>query len=322
MIRPVAAETIYARHRVEALVGTSGLFLIALAAHSHGSNAFAISLAVVAVLLAAFVLRRPRLQVDSDGLVVVNLLRTYRIPWRDVSGFGFGTTGATPCLTIRRTEGTVVGAAVVNDNYRSGYSQVQLDAIVADLQERLAAANGTSVSRELARPVPGSVEPRARRASRRVTIGVWSVCCLFLLIFGIVTAWQAAAGLPRTYSRLDTHGVHATATFAGCRVTGVRHHECRLMLVFGGRTRTWTYPEDYPQFNGLAVGAAVDVLVDPNHSATVYTEHDVAIRYDAGFGALAIVGIAFAVAGFLGLAFLLWLQHLAAVARSRFSGNA
>jgi hypothetical protein len=30
----------------------------------------------------------------------------------------------------------------------------------------------------------------------------------------------------------------------------------------------------------------------------------------------------FAVAGFLGLAFLLWLQHLAAVTRSRFSGNA
>ena len=58
-----------------------------------------------------------------------------------------------------------------------------------------------------------------------------------------------------------------------------------------------------------------------NHSATVYTEHDVAIRYDAGFSALAIVGIAFAVAGFLGLAFLLWLQHLAGVARSRFSGN-
>jgi Bacterial PH domain len=318
----VEAVTIYARHRVEALVGTAGLLLTALAAHSHRSNALAISLAVAGVLLTLFVLRRPRLHVGSDGLVVVNLLRTYRVPWSEIAGFGFGTTGATPCLTIRRTDGSVVGAAVVNDNYRSGYSEARVHAIIADLQDRLAAANGTSVSRELDRLSPGSVEPRARRASIRLTIVAWSVVCFFFLIFGIVTAWHAASDLPTTYSRLEAHGVHATSTFAGCRVTGVRRHECRLTLAFGGRTRTWTYSEDYPQFNRLAVGAPVDVIVDPKHPATVYTAHDVAVRYDAGFSVLAILGIVFAVAGFLGLAFLLWLQHLAAVTRSRFSGNA
>lgn len=239
------AETIYARHRVEALVGAGGLLLTALS-----------------VLLGVFVLRRPRLHVDSDGLVVANLLRTYRIPWRDVAGFGFGTTGATPCLTVRRTDGSLVGAAVVNDNYRSGYSQ---------------ATRSSPISRTGSPPRTARAEPRARTPCPRL------------------------GGAAR-----------------GCRVTGVRHHECKLTLA----GRTWTYSEDYPQFNGLATGAPVEVLVDPRRPTTVYTAHDVAVRSDAGFGVLAIVGIVFAVAGFLGLAFLLWLQHLARVTRSRFSGNA
>jgi Bacterial PH domain len=308
----VTPETIYARHRIEAVIATGGLLLTALAAHSHGANGLALSVAVGAVLLAAFALRRPRLHVDADGLVVVNLMRTHRIPWRDIAGFGFGTTGSTPCLAIRRTDGSAVSALVVNDNYRSGYTHAQVDAIVADLQERLAAANGTSVSREL---VTGS---RARRQSMRVTAAVSSVVCLFFLVFGIVTAWRATSDLPKTYSTLSAHGVHETARFAGCRVVDVREHECRLSLA----GRTWRYSEDYAQFRGLALGAPVDVLVDPKHPATVYTAHDVAVRFDAGFGPLAILGIVFAVAGFLGLAFLLWLQHLAAVTRSRFSGNA
>jgi hypothetical protein len=308
----VTGETIYARHRVEAVVATGALLLTALAAHSHNANGLAISLAVVAVLTAAFVMRRPRLHAGSEGLVVVNLVHTYRIAWRDVAGFGFGTTGATPCLTIRLTDGTAVSALVVNDNYRSGYTHAQVESIVADLQDRLAAANGTSVSRELA---TGS---QARRRSMRVTVAVWFTLCLFFLVFGIVTLWHAASGLPRTYSHLDDHGVHENATFAGCRVIDIREHQCRLTLA----GRTWTYSEDYRQFSGLEIGAAVDVLVDPKHPATVYTSHDVAVRYDAGFGALAIFGIVLAVIGFLGLAFLLWLQHLAAVTRSRFSGNA
>jgi hypothetical protein len=304
----VTQETIYARHRIEAIGGTGALLLTALAAHSHGSNGLAITLAVGSVLLALFVLRRPRLRVDSGGLTVVNLVRSRRVPWQEIAGFGYDT-----CLTIRRTDGSLVRAIVVNTNFRSGYSQARMDAIVADLQERLAAANGTSVSRELERPARGS-----RNMGFRTTIVVWSVVCGFFLILGVVTAWNAAAGLPRTYSSLDAHGVHETATFAGCRVIDVREHECRLSLA----GRTWKYSEDYPQFSGLGLGAPVDVLVDPKHPATVYTAHDVALRYDAGFGPLAIFGIVLAVAGFLGLAFLLWLQHLAAVTRSRFSGNA
>jgi hypothetical protein len=309
----VAAQTIYARHRVEAVVATGGLLLTALAVHSHGSNGLAITLAVAAVLLALFVLRRPRLHIDSDGLVVVNLVRIERIPWREIAGLGYGASGATPSLTIRRTDGSVVRAIVVNTNYRSGYTQAQVDAIVSDLQNRLAAANGTGVSRELERPAPGS-----RPSGLQTTVVAWSVVCVFFLIFGAITAWHAAAGLPKTYSHLSAEGIAETATFAGCRVTGVRRHECRLTLA----ARTWTYSEDYPQFNTLPIGAPIDVLVDPRHATTIYTAHDVASRYDAGFSALAIFGIMLAVAGFLGLVFLLWLQHLARVARSRFSGNA
>lgn len=295
---------------MEAVTGTGGFLLTALAARSHGANGLAITLAVIAVLVAAFVLRRPHLRVDSDGLVVVNLVHTYRVPWGEIARFGFDTTASTPCLTIRRTDGSVVHAVVVNDNYRSGYSTAQVDAITADLQDRLAAANGNAVSREVDTPAS------RQRVRSRLTIVVWSLVCLFFLILGTVSAWNAAIGLPRTYSHLEAHGVRETATFAGCRVVDVRQNECRLTL----SGRTWTYSKDYPQFNGLTAGAPVAVLVDPKHPTTVYTAHDVTVRYNAGFGPLAVLGVVFAVLGFLGLAFLLWLQHLAAVARSRFRG--
>lgn len=307
----MGSKTYYARHRIEAIAGTIGFLLTALAAHSHGANGLAITLAVTAVLVAAFVLRRPRLRIDGDGLVVANLLHTYRVGWAEITAFGFDPTASTPSLTIRRRDGTVVHAVVVNDNYRSGYSEAQVDAIIADLQDRLAAANGTTVNRALDKPA------RIKPARARLTLVAWFIVCLFFLVLGAIASWNAAEGLPKTYSRLDAHGAHETATFAGCRVVDVRQHECRLTLA----GRTWTYSEDYPQFNGLAAGNPVAVLVDAKHPTTVYTAHDVAVRYDAGFGPLAILGIVFAAGGFLGLVFLLWLQHLAGAARRKLSGE-
>lgn len=49
------------------------------------------------------------------------------------------------------------------------------------------------------------------------------------------------------------------------------------------------------------------MLVDPEHPAVVYTVHDVAVRYGAGFGGLEILGVGLTVAGLLGLGFFfLW----------------
>ncbi len=289
-------ETIYAAHRVQGIFG--GLFLgaLALIARSHDSNGLAIGLAAVGAFAVLLLLRRPRLEIDPDGLKVVNLLRTYRLRWTDIAGFGFGAAAMTSCLAIRRRDGTTVNAVVVSDDVRSGYSHQRVAEIVADLQQRHGAATGSSILRE-----PFVSEPRARRNSLRVLDAMWLLLCAFFLIFGLATAWQAAFDLPATYSRLSSSGVRATATFAGCRVTGIRDHECRLALAYQGRTRTWNYSEDFPQFHGLLVGAVVPVLVDPQDSTTVYTVHDVQERYDAGFGVLGIFGIALASVGAVGL---------------------
>lgn len=303
---PTSSKTIYSRRRLQSLFGVFGLLALALAAYSHGSNGLAIGLAAFGAVAAAYLLRRPRLHVGPWGVTVVNLARTYRVPWSEIAGFGFGSGGMVPCLSIRRRDGSTINALVVTDDVRSGYSPRRVREIVADLQDRLAAANGTPVDRELDHASRPDVEPRARRVSRRVQQATWFLLCLFLVAFGIATAWNAASDLPHTYSRLSSQGVRATAIFVGCRVTGIGDDECRLSLTYQGHTRVWSYSEDFPQFDHLPVGAPVDVLVDPKHPTTVYTVHDVAARYNAGFGGLEIAGIAMAVVGVLGFGWSFW----------------
>jgi hypothetical protein len=304
----VTAKTIYARRRGQAVISCVGLLVLAAVAHSHGSNGLAIGLVVFAGLTVLFLLRRPRLRVDSRGLIVANLARTYRIPWTDIEGFGYGSEGAVPCLTIHRRDGTVVKAAVVTDDFKTGYSSSRVEEMIEDLQDRLALATGTEVDRRLEAPRRPGVEPRTRSLSRRVQVMAPLLVWVFLLVFGIVITVNATSNLPHTYSYLRSHGVPATATFAGCRVTGIRDHQCRLTLTYLDRARTWTYSEDYSQFDRLPFGAPVAVLVDPRHPGTVYTAHDVETRFNAGLGPLAILGIVFAIVGTLGLGafFVVW----------------
>jgi hypothetical protein len=134
---------------------------------------------------------------------------------------------------------------------------------------------------------------------------------LFFLTYGAFTAWDSYHRLPRVYAALRAHGVPATAHLVRCTVPfgrgGIR---CRLSLRFDGRLRTWRYPEDTGQFTGLAPGAAIPVLVDPNNSKTVYTSRDVEHRTNAGTSPVFWYGVALAIAGLAGFAFLLWLQWL------------
>ena len=294
----VQRTTIYAARRFQSIVGAGFLVVLALVAHSHAADTLAIVLAVIGGGAAALLFRRPRLEIGPDGLEVVNFARRYRLPWNEIAGFGLGSTRMISCLAIRRRDGSIVNAVAVTDDVRSGYSPQRVSEIVADLQRQLSDYNGSSVLPDFEFPT----RQRATRNSSRVRDVMWLLVCAFFVVFGVVTTWNAAADLPRTYSHLSSHGVRATALFTGCRVTGIRDHECRLTLTYGGRTRTWNYSEDFPQFDGLSVGAPVPVVVDPEHPTTAYTVHDVETRYDAGFGVLAIFGIVLAIVGVLGLA--------------------
>lgn len=150
---------------------------------------------------------------------------------------------------------------------------------------------------------------------------IWALLCLFFVVFGAYSAWDSYHRLPQRYARLRTHGVQATANLVKCApgIGGGRGVGCRVSLRFAGHARTWDYPEDVRQFEGLRAGAPIPVLVDASDPATVYTVRDVERQTNAGasspllwFGVV-LVGI--------GLAGFAWLLRLVGIL-PRLSGAA
>jgi len=135
--------------------------------------------------------------------------------------------------------------------------------------------------------------------------------CLFFVTYGAFLAWDSYHRLPHVYAALRARGVPATANLVRCAPgIGIYHGvRCRVSLRFDGRLRTWNYPEDSAQFKGLAVGAAIPVLVDPNNADTVYTRRDVEHTTNAGISPVFWYGVVLVVLGLAGFAFLLRLRR-------------
>lgn len=127
--------------------------------------------------------------------------------------------------------------------------------------------------------------------------------CVFLLGYGTFLVWQGLVTLPHTYDQLRRTGASATAQVVLCApgIGGGRGTGCRLRLVFAGQARTWAYPEDSRQFEHLAPGAPVAMLVDPADPDTAYTRHDVEARTNAGSSPPTALGVALGAAGLAGL---------------------
>jgi hypothetical protein len=156
-------------------------------------------------------------------------------------------------------------------------------------------------------------DARQRKALRRLRLyaAVAILVCLFFVVYGAFVAWDSYHRLPHVYATLRQRGVPATANLVHCEPgVGIYHGvRCRLSLRADGRLRTWTYPEDSAQFRGLAVGAAIPVLVDPNNSNTVYTRRDVDHATNAGTSPVFWYGILLVLLGLAGFAGLLWLRR-------------
>ena len=152
-----------------------------------------------------------------------------------------------------------------------------------------------------------------RGALRRVRFyaALAILVCLFFVTYGAFLAWDSYHRLPRVYAALRARGVPATANLVRCAPgIGVYHGvRCRLSLRFNGRLRTWDYSEDSAQFKGLAVGAAIPVLVDPDNADTVYTRRDVEHTTNAGISPVFWYGVVLVVLGLAGFAFLLRLRR-------------
>jgi hypothetical protein len=142
---------------------------------------------------------------------------------------------------------------------------------------------------------------------------MWVVLCVFFVGFGAYTAWDSYYRLPHRYAALRHAGVRATANLVRCapRLGGGNGIGCRISLSYAGHSRTWNYPENSSQFERLPAGAGIPVLVDPEHTATVYTVRDVDKETNAGLSSpllwfgVVLVGV--------GLAGLVWFVRLVAI---------
>jgi hypothetical protein len=128
------------------------------------------------------------------------------------------------------------------------------------------------------------VRSRRRRASDWFISIVWALGFLVVAGLGARSLWETYVTLPATYARLEAAGVPATAVLQECRagLGGGRGVGCRVSLDFRGAARTWDYPENSPQFDGLRPGAPIPMLVDPARPDVAYTVVDVRARTNTG----------------------------------------
>ena len=117
-----------------------------------GSKIVKVTLTIIAgIVLAVLALvpivlvRRVRLSADASGVTVVNLLRTHRIPWSEVSVFRLGRVARLTCVDVCKWDGSRVHSWVATSSSNTVYQRYVIAGIVADLRERLAYANGEPV---------------------------------------------------------------------------------------------------------------------------------------------------------------------------------
>jgi hypothetical protein len=141
------------------------------------------------------------------------------------------------------------------------------------------------------------------RSTRRVKVALafwWLLpaTCVGLACWG---TYETMVKLPRDYSLLEQRGIPLEATFAGC--TRGRDKKCRLQL--SERPNAWEYRHNFSQFDGLAVGEPVEVVIDPEHPERRYTALDLQRHTNEGFGVLFVFSILIGIAGVVGVSFLL-----------------
>jgi Protein of unknown function (DUF3592)/Bacterial PH domain len=311
------------QRRILARYGAVGAIL-ALWCLSPGRSLLPLTLLALVLLFAIWVVPRPRLSASDRGVTVANMFTTKRIPWAEVRGFGYGPHRGAWCVQIARTDGTVVSVEVLSNNIRAGgYSAEHTSETVSKLRATLQEKTGIHDSagmidlgngRAVDAASLGGSALAIRRTRRELRVGLWTaiVCGLTFVAIGASMVANAAQR-PHVYARLRKDGVLTTAQFEGCSPVDRfdnRDIVCRLSLTYLGRTRRWDYRDDYRQFDHLAIGDPVPVLVDPAHPTIVYTVHDVDSNDNAGvFSVVGIVGMAMIVLGLASLVFVMRMRR-------------
>lgn len=252
-------------------------------------------------------LRRLRVVADGDGLTVVNYISTRRIPWTEVRAIRIAVVFGSTIGTIERADGRRVRARALTVLPSTGGL-----AYVTQACRELEAAWHRHLLAQGVTPIEADQPSRdawrrtdLRRAGRwlQYVSVLWLLLCLFFIGLGVVQVWSNLYDRPGVYARLRVEGIPATAHIAECRagLGGGNGWDCALTVHVGGATTTFVYPENSDQFDGLAIGAPVAVLVDPRHRANIYTVRDVEENTNTGWGPVAWFGVVMIALGVGGL---------------------
>jgi|SRR5579863_2537392 len=135
--------------------------------------------------------------------------------------------------------------------------------------------------------------------------------CLFFVGLGASIVVNSLFTFPHRYAVLSSRGVRIEGTLVKCGpgIGGGNGTGCEVHITFKGFSRTWDYPENSPQFNGMSPGDRIPMLVDPANPNDAYTVLDVRDRTNTGFGVLFSLGCAFILIGLGGLWWTLTLQR-------------
>jgi hypothetical protein len=108
------------------------------------------------------------------------------------------------------------------------------------------------------------------------------------LAVGIWCSWHFLISLPRTYDRLERDGVRVPATVGYVDPAGSNRFRNNdyytLTFHFRGRRYQERAFENFRQFDGVALGDEVPVLVDPDDPGTAFSVADVRARTNSGIG--------------------------------------
>ena len=253
--------------------------------------------AAICVVLAL----RPSLTIAPEGLIVSNMLAR-RYLWDDIADVEDYPRLYGSALRLALRDGSHKYAwAVMSGKGRFGADWI--DQTIARVRARWqleAAPPPPSLDRSPYLP------PKQKSFWARGTSEIWIVLALmvFFIGFGAYITWDAVSARPAVYETLEGRGVKADAR--------VDYHEVgfsgdddyySLTVTFRGSSYSTRYHNNYPQFESVRPGGTVPALVDPENPEVIYTVTDVREGTNAGFGVLAVFGIAMTIGGIYGLVY-------------------
>ncbi len=244
---------------------------------------------------------RPSLTIAPEGLIVSNVLAR-RYLWDQIADVEDHPRLYGSALRLHLKDGSRKDAWAVMSG-KGSFGADWIDQTIARVRRRWQLETTGSPD---AGGVSPYLAPKPESFWSRGTAETWAVLGLmaFFVCFGAYITWDAVSTRPAVYETLQERGVKADARvqFHEVGLTG-RDDYYTLTVKFDGRAYSTVYHNNIQQFESVAPDGTVPALVDPENPEVIYTAADVRRGTNAGFGMVAVFGIATTIAGICGLVY-------------------